>query len=335
MSTGTVSSSGDVHAHVAALHGQQVAKEVAAAATTSAAGGGVPTFDLWDMSVPAVALTWALDDWSLPSAADAVVIAEAAADALAERLTRVLCDVLGKSPAEAAVHLARLRSGLLAVTTRVEREYVALFESRRAARSRVLASISRCDVSVGPPCPTAAELQSGLRIPAPGVAMLLNMEPAAIMSAGSAIAHNIEAAEELGALLMEAYTALDVTPDTAAARLRALALGGAGAIGSVSDSERLYAELFTQVRDFRAAARVALASSNDGPSATELHAADVDNVMNTSGAKEDRAKSETNTKRQDRFGAVTCATGDDDDDDEVTAPSPAGDAAAGCAAGHR
>lgn len=108
MSTGTVSSSGDVHAHVAALHGQQVAKEVAAAATTSAAGGGVPTFDLWDMSVPAVALTWALDDWSLPSAADAVVIAEAAADALAERLTRVLCDVLGKSPAEAAVHLAWL-----------------------------------------------------------------------------------------------------------------------------------------------------------------------------------------------------------------------------------
>lgn len=232
--------------------------------------------------------------------------------------------------------LARLRSGLLAVTTRVEREYVALFESRRAARSRVLASISRCDVSVGPPCPTAAELQSGRRIPAPGVAMLLNMEPAAIMSAGSAIAHNIEAAEELGARLMKAYTTmLAMTPDTAAARLRALALGGAGAIGSVSDSERLYAELFTQVRDFRAAARVALASSNDGPSATELHAADVDKVMKTSGAKEDREKSETNTKRQDRFGAVTCATGDDDDDDEVTAPSPAGDAAAGCAAGHR
>lgn len=222
----------------------------------------VPAPSVAGGDVPAAALSWALQHEAIADAVDAAIAAETAAPALAERLTRTHSVGLGMTPESSAKHLLALQSDTAAGTTRLEREYAALYDAVRAARARLVAALSRREFTVGPSCPTAPELRSGRHLPAAGVASLLCIDAAAVGSACDAIVAGVMAAEAPAAVLMDVYDALDMTSTAAAARLRMLALGGAEAAGLTSPAtlaEVAYATHFKGVRDFRQAVAAALA----------------------------------------------------------------------------
>lgn len=179
-----------------------------------------------------------------------------AASALEARLRSMHLHALGLSSCESDGRLHTLRvHGELVGATAVEQEYAALFAPQRQVRAAVLAAREATAAGVPVLAPTAGASLT----PLDDVVRLLPLDASALHDGVQRCTDAAAASATRAAELHAAYLDAGRDADVADARLRALQVGGADVLVSVTASEAAYAQQVAPVRELRDAVYTALA----------------------------------------------------------------------------